>query len=119
MTAKKTIVGSINSEILAFTVGKDTVLDLALAEADCLGTAAHVTMLSRLDLKPKIFKVAERKKIISELVSIIQEVREGVFKKESRDQDIHLAIEEFVENIASEISAKIKVLETNVKFAKT
>jgi len=48
MAKKKTIVGDIDPEVLLFTVGKDTVLDLVFAESDCLGTAAHVTMLSKM-----------------------------------------------------------------------
>jgi argininosuccinate lyase len=107
MPAKKTIVGSIDPEVLTFTVGKDMVLDLALAEADCLGTAAHVTMLSRLDVKPKIFNLSEKKKIIGELVSMIAEVRTGVFKIGSRDQDIHLAIEAALTKQFGDIGKKV------------
>ena len=44
----KTVVGAIDPDVLAFTVGQDPVLDLRLAEWDCYGTAAHVTMLSRM-----------------------------------------------------------------------
>ena len=68
---KKTTVGVINNDVLAFTVGKDPVLDLALVEADCLGSAAHVTMLSKLSLKPALFTASERKAVISELISIV------------------------------------------------
>ena len=46
---KKTITDrTIDADILAYTVGDDPVLDLALAKWDCMGTAAHVTMLSRM-----------------------------------------------------------------------
>ena len=44
MGVKKTIVGSVDPAVLSFTAGEDTVLDLQLAEADCIGSAAHVTM---------------------------------------------------------------------------
>jgi cytochrome P450 len=47
--ARKTLVGKVDSQVLAFTIGKDPVLDLALAEVDCIGSAAHVTMLAGLD----------------------------------------------------------------------
>ena len=37
----RTVVGAIDPDVLAFTVGQDPVLDLRLAEWDCYGTAAH------------------------------------------------------------------------------
>ena len=39
---RKTTVGEVDAEVLAYTAGQDRVLDLALVEADCFGTAAHV-----------------------------------------------------------------------------
>ena len=51
--AQKTIVGTIHPDVLAFTVGKDPVLDLDLAVWDCIGTAAHVTMLSKMRVQPR------------------------------------------------------------------
>lgn len=90
---KRTMVGRVNPEVLLFTVGKDAVLDLALAEADCIGSAAHVTMLSRIDVKPRLFTAQERKKVITELVGIMRKVRRGSFKIGSGDEDVHLAIE--------------------------
>ena len=56
----KTVVGNIDSDVLTFTVGKDPVLDLDLVEWDCLGSAAHVTMLSKMPYKPCLFSAAER-----------------------------------------------------------
>ena len=55
----KTVVGAIDPDVLAFTVGQDPVLDLRLAEWDCYGTAAHVTMLSRMKVSPKLFSKEE------------------------------------------------------------
>ena len=46
---KKTITdNTVDQDILNYTVGEDPVLDLALAKRDCMGTAAHVTMLSEM-----------------------------------------------------------------------
>ena len=46
---KKTITDrTVDADILAYTVGDDPVLDLALVKWDCMGTAAHVTMLSEM-----------------------------------------------------------------------
>ena len=46
--AQQTTVGAVEPEVLAYTAGLDRVLDLALVEADCMGSAAHVEMLSRM-----------------------------------------------------------------------
>jgi argininosuccinate lyase len=93
MAAQKTIVGRIDREALAFTVGKDPVLDLELAEADCLGTAAHVTMLSRARLPRRLFSTADVRRVIEVLREIIRQSREGRFRITSGDQDVHLAVE--------------------------
>jgi argininosuccinate lyase len=93
VTAQKTIVGRIDSEVLRFTAGKDVVLDLALAEADCIGSAAHVTMLARLPLHPSLFTPRQRDQVIAALVGIMRAARAGAFRIRERDQDIHLAVE--------------------------
>ncbi len=93
MKTRKTIVGAIDPEALAFTVGKDPVLDLALLEADCLGTAAHVAMLSNLPLKPRLFTANERRKTMAELIRIMRAGRRGAFAIRAEDQDVHLAVE--------------------------
>ena len=59
MNPQPTLVGRIHPEVLAFTVGQDPVLDLELAEWDCLGTAAHVTALSRMRVAPPVMRAAD------------------------------------------------------------
>ena len=49
---RKTTVGEVDADVLDYTAGKDRVLDLALAAADCMGTAAHVTMRARGPVQP-------------------------------------------------------------------
>jgi argininosuccinate lyase len=93
MATQKTMVGQINSEVLAFTTGKDPVLDLALVEADCIGSAAHVTMLAKLKINPPLFSMRDRKKVVEELVGIIRKSRAGTFQIHVSDQDVHLAVE--------------------------
>ena len=88
-----TIVGSVDSDVLAFTVGKDLVLDRVLAEADCIGSAGHVTMLSRMPVKPPLFSEAESRRVIAELVELIRQARAGRLRITVADQDIHLAVE--------------------------
>ena len=93
MPARKTIVGTIDADVLEFTVGRDPVLDLVLAEADCIGSAAHVTMLSRMPVKPRLFSRAARDRVVGELVAMMRRARAGDLIIEERDQDIHLAVE--------------------------
>ena len=89
----KTVVGAIDPDVLAFTVGQDPVLDLRLAEWDCYGTAAHVTMLSRMKVKPRLFTKEECAAVLRELATIRDAARAGTFKITEEDQDCHLAIE--------------------------
>ncbi len=93
MRTQRTLVGTIDAEVLAYTAGKDAVLDLALVEADCIGSAAHVTMLARLELQPRLFSPAERAAVIRELVGVLKLARAGKFVITTEDQDVHLAVE--------------------------
>ncbi len=90
---QRTTVGAIHPDALAYTAGRDVTLDQALVEADCLGSAAHVTMLSRMPVKPRIFSRAEAAKVIKELVEILRAGRRGKFSIRLADQDVHLAVE--------------------------
>ena len=92
MTIRKTIVGRVDASVLEFTAGKDVVLDLALAEADCIGSAAHVTMLSRMP-RVKILSARARNAVVRELVGIMGAARRGRFTILPEDQDVHLAVE--------------------------
>lgn len=92
-STSNTVVGSIDADVLEFTVGQDPVLDLRLAEWDCYGTAAHVTMLSRIPVKPMLFSAEDRAAVVRELAAIAQTVRDGQFTITAEDQDCHLAIE--------------------------
>jgi len=90
---RKTTVGEVDAGVLAYTAGKDRVLDRALIEADCLGTAAHVTMLSRVPVKPRLLTPADAKRIIAELRRILSAADDGKFTITLEDQDVHLAVE--------------------------
>ncbi|MEI6971363.1 MAG: argininosuccinate lyase [bacterium] len=102
-----TTVGDVDSEILSFTVGKDTEYDLLLVEADCVGTAAHVTMLSKMPCRPPLITGAERAKVIAELVKIINEARRGTFRITTSDQDVHMAVERRLTKRLGAIGRKI------------
>ena len=92
-TSQQTLVGRIHPDVLAFTVGQDPVLDLELAEWDCLGTAAHVTTLSRMRVRPPVLRPAEARSVIRELAAVMAQARAGRFVITTADQDVHLAVE--------------------------
>lgn len=105
MKTQKTTVGTIDNEVLAFTAGKDVELDVNLIQADCIGSAAHVTMLS--EMEPAIVTVAERKKVIAELKKIIALADAGKFKIKLADQDVHLAVERTLTEALGDLGKKI------------
>jgi len=90
---RRTVVGDVDGELLAFTVGNDLQTDSVLVEADCIGTAAHVVMLSRLAIQPHIFTQSEVHRVIQELLAIMRDGRAGRFRIRLRDQDVHMAVE--------------------------
>jgi argininosuccinate lyase len=104
---KKTIVGKINPDVLSFTVGVDPILDLNLAVWDCLGTAAHVTMLSKMKVKPAILSATDKDKVIKALNEIIAEAKLGKFTITEADQDVHLAVERRLTERLGELGRKV------------
>jgi len=109
MTAKtqKTKVGAVDRRVLEYTAGQDIELDLQLVTADCIGTAAHVTMLSRLRGAARIFTAKERKKVIQQLVRIMRSARQGKFRITLADQDVHLAVERALTKSLGELGKKV------------
>ena len=90
---RKTTVGEVDADVLAYTAGQDRVLDLALVEADCLGTAAHVAMLARMPVRPPLLTAADARRVAAELRAIAAAAAAGKFKISIEDQDVHLAVE--------------------------
>ena len=90
---RKTTVGEVDAGVLAYTAGQDRVLDAALVEADCFGTAAHATMLSRLPLQPPLLSPADAQAIVAELRNVLADAAAGKFAITLEDQDVHLAVE--------------------------
>lgn len=107
MAKQKTTVGTINNEVLAFTAGRDVELDLALVTVDCIGTAAHVTMLSEMPVEPKLITEMERQQVIAGLIDIIKLAQQGLFKIELADQDVHLAVERTLTEQLGDLGKKI------------
>jgi len=107
MPAKKTTVGQIAPEVLAYTAGKDIQLDLQLVRADCIGSAAHVKMLARMPVKPAIITAAECKMVLRELVKIMDSAERGKFKITPSDQDVHLAVERTLTKALGDVGKKV------------
>ena len=91
--SKQTMIGTIRADVLAYTAGKDVELDARLVKADCIGSAAHVTMLAGLPLKPRLFSARDRSRVITELTRIMRRADRGAFAITLQDQDVHLAVE--------------------------
>ena len=107
LAGQKTIVGSIHPDVLSFTVGKDPVLDLELAVWDCLGTAAHVTMLSKMHVRPRIMGTEERNAVVAALADVMREAKGGTFTITASDQDVHLAVERRLTERLGEFGRKV------------
>ena len=106
---RKTTVGEVDAEVLAYTAGQDRVLDLALVEADCFGTAAHVSMLARLPVKPALLTPADAKAVIAELRGIVAAAAAGQFKISLEDQDVHLAVERRLTEKLGDLGKRVHV----------
>lgn len=105
--SKKTIVGSIDPRVLSFTTGSDPIYDLQLVNADCVGTAAHVVMLSRIKVSNGILSPAEAVKVIKVLKSVMKLHAAGKFTISDVDQDVHLAIERIVTERLGDVGRRI------------
>ena len=106
---KKTITDkTIDPDVLAYTVGEDPVLDLALAKWDCMGTAAHVTMLSEMKgLKRPVVTKAEAARVRRELAKIVKASEKGAFRILTEDQDVHMAVERMLTERLGDLGKKI------------
>ncbi len=105
--ASKTIVGSIDPDVLQFTAGEDALLDANLVRYDCIGTAAHVTMLSRIKGCKPILSQAELKRVLKALRTVIGLDEEGKFSITARDQDVHMAVERHLTKNLGDLGKKV------------
>ena len=105
---KKTITdNTVDPDILTYTVGDDPVLDLNLAVWDCMGTAAHVTMLSEMKLKTPVVTKAEAASVRRALGGIVEEIEKGEFTILVDDQDVHMAVERLLTERLGDLGKKI------------
>ncbi|MBO7683995.1 MAG: argininosuccinate lyase [Kiritimatiellae bacterium] len=105
---KKTITdNTVDPDVLSYTVGDDPVLDLALAKWDCMGTAAHVTMLSEMKLKRPVVTKAEAAKVRKALAGIAALAEKGGFSIREDDQDVHMAVERMLTERLGDLGKKV------------
>ncbi|MBP5791522.1 MAG: argininosuccinate lyase [Kiritimatiellae bacterium] len=108
MKTKKTITdNTVDKDILSYTVGEDPVLDLELAVWDCMGTAAHVTMLSEMNLKRPIVTKKEASSVRKALARIASLAEKGEFNIREDDQDVHMAVERMLTEELGDLGKKI------------
>lgn len=94
---------SVASDILEFTTGKDPVLDLRLLKYDCMGTAAHVRMLTEIGLFPK----SEITPCIEELNNLFQSAQSGKLSIPQELEDGHSTIEALLTQTLGDSGKKI------------
>ena len=107
---EKTITGNVDPDVLEYTVGEDPVLDRALVKWDAAGTAAHVTMLSRMKLPkgvPPVVTPAEAARVRRELAVVVKEFAAGKFEIRESDQDVHMAVERRLIETLGDLGKKI------------
>ena len=107
MKTEKTITGNVDLDVLSYTVGDDPVLDRDLVVWDCLGTAAHVTMLSEMPVTPPVVTKEEAAQVKSELAKVIESAQKGEFTIEESDQDVHMAVERRLTETLGSLGKKI------------
>lgn len=104
MKTEKTITGDVDPDVLDYTVGDDPVLDMDLVRWDCLGTAAHVTMLSEMPVTPPVVTQEEAAHVRAALADV---VADRFFVVREQDQDVHMAVETRLTETLGDLGKKI------------
>ncbi len=104
MKTEKTITGDVDPDVLDYTVGDDPVLDMDLVRWDCLGTAAHVTMLSEMPVEPPVVTKDEATRVRAALANV---VADETFVVREQDQDVHMAVETRLTETLGDLGKKI------------
>ena len=104
MKTEKTITGDVDPDVLDYTVGDDPVLDMDLIRWDCLGTAAHVTMLSEMPVTPPVVTKDEAVRVRAALAEV---VADKTFVVREQDQDVHMAVETRLTETLGDLGKKI------------
>ena len=108
MKTKETITDrAVDPDILAYTVGDDPILDMNLVLWDCMGTAAHVTMLAEMPVTPPVVTKDEAARVRAELAKVVAAAQAGDFTIEADDQDVHMAVERRLTETLGDLGKKI------------
>ena len=94
---------AIDPEIERFTVGEDHVLDRDLVRADCLGSAAHATMLAQIG----ILTGEERDRLLDGLRAVLVDFADGKFAIAPQQEDVHTAVEEYLTRTLGDLGKKL------------
>lgn len=93
----------VSKEIEKFTVGKDREMDVLMAEFDVIGSLAHIKMLSTINLLTE----DELHLLSSELLNILDEIRDGNFEIEANVEDVHSQVELMLTRRVGDVGKKI------------
>jgi len=93
----------IQDKIERFTIGRDREMDLYLAEADVLGSMAHITMLESIGL----LQANELTQLLTELKNIYAQIKKGEFVIEQGIEDVHSQVELMLTRKLGDIGKKI------------
>lgn len=93
----------IQDKIERFTIGRDREMDLYLAEADVLGSMAHITMLESIGL----LQADELQQLLTELRNIHAQIKKGEFVIEDGIEDVHSQVELMLTRELGDVGKKI------------
>jgi len=93
----------IQDKIERFTVGRDREMDMYLAEADVLGSMAHITMLESIGL----LQADELRQLLAELRNIHAQIKKGEFVIEEGIEDVHSQVELMLTRKLGDVGKKI------------
>jgi argininosuccinate lyase len=93
----------VSKEIEKFTVGKDREMDALMAEFDVIGSLAHIKMLSTINLLTE----DELHLLSTELLNILEEIRDGNFEIEANVEDVHSQVELMLTRRVGDVGKKI------------
>jgi argininosuccinate lyase len=78
-------------------------MDLWIAEEDIEGSIAHVTMLGEVG----VLSSGEATTLVQGLSQILNELRDGIWKPDDAQEDIHMAVEARLTEIVGEVGGKL------------
>jgi len=93
----------VNAKIEAFTVGRDSEMDVHLAEYDVLGSMAHIRMLESIGL----LQSDELSLLLNELKNIYNLAANGNFSIENGVEDVHSQVEMLLTRKLGDMGKKI------------